>query len=130
MYACMHACMYTRAYACRFVHEARAQEQGSLHLTIAIPTQDFTWAGAVLDALRMKLREPRYEGWRRCVPRKLLAGGQTLREEQAWREELQVSHTHAHKSAPAWTCGMPKKRNCRQRRRPGEVALPAGGSKC
>ena len=130
MYACMHACMYTRAYACRFVHEARAQEQGSLHLTIAIPTQDFTWAGAVLDALRMKLREPRYEGWRRCVPRKLLAGGQTSREEEAWREELQVSHTHAHKSAPAWTCGMPKKRNCRQRRRPGGVALPAGGSKC
>ena len=101
--------MYTRAYACRFVHEARAQEQGSLHLTIAIPTQDFTWAGAVLDALRMKLREPRYEGWRRCVPRKLLAGGQTSREEEAWREELQVSHTHAHKSAPAWTCGMLKK---------------------
>ena len=80
----------TRVYACRFVHEARAQEQGSLHLTIAIPTQDFTWAGVVLDALRMKLREPRYEGWRRCVPRKLLAGGQTSREEEAWRDELQV----------------------------------------
>jgi len=36
-----------------FVHEARAQAAGSLHLTVAIPTQDLTWAGVLLDALKV-----------------------------------------------------------------------------
>ncbi|EKX39906.1 hypothetical protein GUITHDRAFT_113900 [Guillardia theta CCMP2712] len=58
-----------------FVHEAKAQEHGSLHITIAIPTQDFTWSGVMMDAMRQKLREEKYNKWRRCVPLTLLPNG-------------------------------------------------------
>lgn len=71
-----------------FVHEAHAQAAGSLHLTVAIPTQDFTWAVAALDAVKMKLRKPQMAKWRRCVPLRLLPGGESEEEMRGWRDEL------------------------------------------
>jgi hypothetical protein len=76
-----------------FVHEAHAHEAGSLHLTVAIPTQDFTWAVAALDAVKAKLRRPDMCKWRRCVPLRLLPGGESEEEMQGWRDELaQLMH--------------------------------------
>ena len=71
-----------------FVHEAHAQGTGSLHLTVAIPTQDFTWAVAALDAVKMKLRAPEMATWRRCVPLRLLPGHESEEETRGWRDEL------------------------------------------
>ena len=73
-----------------FVHEARAQSTGSLHITVAIPTQDFTWAAAAVDAIKHKLRQAQHARWRRCVPLRLLPGAKSQEEEKGWRDELQL----------------------------------------